>query len=82
MAGRQLGSDDDVFTRHTGFADSAAHHAFVLIVEGGIDESVALMNGRLDGVHTGQAVNLIGAESGGGQLKAAVGLAIGRTQVT
>lgn len=33
------------------------------------------MNGRLDGVHTGQAVNLIGAESGGGQLKAVVGLA-------
>lgn len=41
VAARQLGSDDDVFTRHTGFADSAAHHAFVLIVEGGIDESVA-----------------------------------------
>ena len=36
VAAGQLGRDDDVFARHTGFADSAAHHAFILIVEGEI----------------------------------------------
>ena len=33
------------------------------------------MNGGLDGVHAGQAVDLVGAESGGWQFEAVVGLA-------
>lgn len=33
------------------------------------------MNGGLDGVHAGQAVDLVGAKSGGGQLETVVGLA-------
>ena len=53
VAAGQLGRDDDVFARHTGFADGATHHTFVLIVERGVDEAVTLMDGGLDGVHTG-----------------------------
>ena len=33
------------------------------------------MNGGLDGVHAGQAVDLVGAEAGGGQFETVVGLA-------
>ena len=53
VAAGQLGRDDDVFARHAGFADGATHHTFVLIVERGVDEAVTLMDGGLDGVHTG-----------------------------
>ena len=37
------------------------------------------MNGGLDGVHAGQAVDLVGAESGGWQFEPSLALRIGVT---
>lgn len=67
MAAGELGRDDHVFAWHGAQLHTPPDSALVLVVEGGVDQTIPRIDTRRDGGRALLAVEPIGAESDSGQ---------------